>query len=147
MRLNQALKLKNRLAGELQRLTSIFMREKSKRNDNVSKVDPKAVWLEMQTVREELTILKGKICRANIGIYPVLEEMAELKALISTVQSLNTREGEEIAFVGRDQEKLTYVYTAFMNRQKVDDLVKKTQQILDELQDKVDHYNATTEIE
>lgn len=146
MNLAQALKQKNRLAGELVRQQQILQRENSRRSDSVSTVDREVVWTKIQNLSEELGILKGKITTANIGIYPVLERMAELKSRISFVQTLDKREGEEISFVGRDQEKLTYKWDSTINQTRCDELIAKLQTDINVLQDQVDLFNHQTEI-
>jgi chromosome segregation ATPase len=146
MNLAQALKQKNRLAGELVRQQQILTRENARRSDMVSTVDREAVWNRIQQLSEELGELKGKITTANIGIYSLLERMAELKSRISYVQSLPKREGEEITFVGRDQEKLVYKWDTTINQVRCDELVAKIQTQINELQDKVDAYNAVTTV-
>jgi len=146
MNLAQALKQKNRLAGELVRQQQILQRENARRSDSVSTVNRESVWKNIQDLSDELGILKGKITTANIGIYPLLERMAELKARISFVQTLDKREGEEISFVGRDQEKLTYTWGSTINQNRCDDLVAKLQTDINALQDQVDAYNATTTV-
>jgi len=146
MNLSQALKTKNRLAGELVRQQQILQRENARRSDSVSGVDCKAVWDRILKLSDELGVIKGKISTANIGIYPALERMAELKSRISFVQGLQKREGPEMVFVGRDQEQVSYTWTSFINQEGSDKLVLELQAEIDSLQDKVDAYNATTEV-
>ena len=146
MNLSQALKTKNRLAGELVRQQQILQRENARRSDSVSGVDCKAVWERILKLSEELGVIKGKITTANIGIYPALERMAELKSRISFVQGLQKREGTEVTFIGRDQEKETYTWTSFINQEDSDKKVLELQAEIDALQDKVDTYNAITEV-
>lgn len=146
MNLAQALKLKNRLAGELSRKQQILERENARRNDSVSKVDREAVWNEIVDLSTKLGELKGRITRANVAIYPSLERMAELKSRITFLHNLPKREGEDVSFIGRDNEKLTYVWDSFINQEKSDWLVNVLQQEINSLQDKVDAYNATTQL-
>lgn len=147
MNLSQALKQKNRLAGELVRQQQILQRENARRSDSVSKVDRSAVWAKIQQLSEELGVLKGKITTANIGIYPLLERMAELKSRIGFLNTLPKREGEEVTFVGRDQEKVTYTWDSLINQQKTDEMVAGLQVDINTLQDQVDAYNATTQVD
>jgi hypothetical protein len=146
MNLSQALKLKNRLAGELVRQQQILQRENARRNDSVSKVNRKEVWEKILKLSEELGLLKGRITQSNVNIYPALERMAELKARIAFLNSLQKREGEEISFVGRDQEKLVYTWESLINQQQADEMVAGLQEEINGLQDEVDAYNATTEL-
>lgn len=145
MKLVKALKQKNRLAGELSRLTRIFERENCRRNDNPSKVDVAAVWENIQSVSDELGVLKGKIATANVGIYPQLERMAELKSRISLLDALHYKEGEEVSYLDREN-KVVYNWTAFINREKADQIIAELQKEVDRLQDEVDEFNAVTEI-
>lgn len=146
MKLSQALKEKNRLAGELVRQQQILQRENARRSDSVSKVDRQAVWDKIQTLSDELGLLKSKITVANVGVYPLLERMAELKSRIAYVSSLPKQEGEEVSYIGRDQEKLVYKWDSLINQEKCDAIVADLQLRINELQDKVDTYNATTDV-
>lgn len=146
MNLSQALKEKTRLAGELVRQQQILQRENSRRSDSTSKVDRQSIWEKIQTISTSLGELKGKISTANVGIYPFLERMAEFKSRISYLNSLPSRDGEELAFIGRDQEKMSYMWNSFINQEAKDKLISELQMQINDLQDKVDAYNATTQI-
>lgn len=147
MNLAQALKQKNRLAGEIVRQQQILQRENARRSDSVSTLDRQAVLTKIQELSVALGELKGKIATANIGIYTALERMAELKSHIGFLQSLPKREGEEITFVGRDQEKLVYTWNSLITQDICDAQVSKLQVEINALQDKVDAYNAVTTID
>ena len=146
MNLAQALKQKNRFAGELVRQQQILSRENARRSDSVSKVDRKAVYDKIAELSAQLGELKGKITQANVGIYPAIERMAEFKAHIAFLQGLPKTEGEEVSFVGRDQEKLVYKWDSFINQENSDKRVAELQEKINALQDQVDAYNATTEV-
>lgn len=146
MNLAQALKKKNRLAGEIVRQQQILQRENARRSDSVSKVNRQEVLDKIHSLSTELGDLKGKISTANVGIYTALERMAELKAFIGFLQSLPKREGEEISFVGRDQEKLVYTWDSLITQADCDGRVATLQEKINGLQDQVDSYNATTTI-
>ncbi len=147
MNLAQALKQKNRLAGELVRQQQILQRENARRNDSVSQVDRSDVWEKILSISDELGELKGKITQANVGIYPALERMAELKARIGFIQGLQKREGDEIIPLHGDREPLKYTWESFINQTKCDELVAELQEQINDLQDQVDEYNATTQID
>lgn len=146
MNLAQALKKKNRLAGEIVRQQQILQRENARRNDSVSKVNRQEILDKIQSLSTELGDLKGKISSANIGIYSALERMAELKSFIGFLQLLPKREGEEVSFVGRDQEKLVYTWDSLITQTDCDNRVALLQEKINGLQDQVDAYNATTTI-
>jgi hypothetical protein len=147
MNLSQALKQKTRLAGELVRQQQILQRENSRRSDSVSAVDRNAVYGKILDLSTQLGELKGKITQANVNIYPALERMAELKSRIGFLNGLDKRKGEEISFVGHDQEKLVYKWDSFIDQEKCDETVAELQEQINDLQDEVDAFNATTEIE
>ena len=146
MKLTIALKQKNRLAGELARLQQILHRENERRNDNLSKVNPGDVWERIIETSEKLGVIKAAIAKANVPIYSKIERMGELKSRISFITSLPKREEPEVIFIGRDQEKLTYTWTSFINAEKADALVAKLQEEIDSLQDEIDEFNGSTEI-
>jgi hypothetical protein len=147
MNVANALKLKNRLAGELNRLQSILERENARRSDSVSKVNRKEVWDQILATSDRLGLVKARIAEANVPIYANLERMAELKSRIAFLNGLQMREGEEIMFVGRDQEKLVYQWDSFLNREQVDSLTADLRKQIEALQDACDSYNNKTDID
>lgn len=146
MNLAQALKQKNRLAGELVRLQQILQRENARRSDSASKVDREAIYNRILDLSKELGNLKGRITQANVNIYPALECMAELKAHISFLQGLPKREGEDIVPLHGDREPLKYTWDSFITQEKCDALIATVQEKINVLQDQVDAYNATTQV-
>jgi len=146
MKLNQALKQKNRLAGDLVRQQQILQRENARRSDSVSKVDRAKVWENILAISDKLGELKAKIAVANVGIYSKLERMAELKSRIAYVTGLHKREGEEITFEGLQREKVSYTWSSEINQERADALVAQLEAQIAQLQDEVDEYNATHDI-
>ena len=153
MKLAKALKVKNRLVGELNQLKTELQRENSRRDDNPSKVDCKSLYDDIETKRDNLIALKASICSANAGspnkdagIYQKIDEMSELKSFINFLAGLPKREGEELTLIGVNREKLTYQWTAFINQEKADALTKELQLKINKLQDEIDEYNAVTEV-
>ena len=146
MKLSQALKIKNRLAGEIAQKQQILQRENARRSDNVTDDNRAVTYTEINALSVQLGDLKAKICKANIGIYAKLERMSEMKAHVAFINGLPKREGPEIQLFGRDQEKMIYTWDSFITQQKCDKMVAELQQKIGALQDEVDAYNATTEI-
>lgn len=147
MKLAQALKVKNRLAGEIAQQQQILQRENARRNDSVSTVDRSAVYARILDLSKDLGELKAKIATANVGIYAKLERMAEMKGHVAFLTGLQKREGEEVQFIGRDQEKLVYKWDSFINQTACDEKVAALQKQIGALQDEVDAYNAATAID
>lgn len=146
MNIAQALKVKNRLAGELARKQQIFSRENSRRSDSASNVDRDALWHEIMNISNQLGLLKGKITRANVDIYPAIERMSELKSRIAFIEGLPKREGEEIDYYGRDNQKVTYTWNSYLNQENSDLEIESLQREINDLQDTIDAYNAVKQL-
>lgn len=148
MKLMTALKEKNRLAGEVSRLLVILHRENSRRDNSTSKVDVQKIYEEWIVKKQQLATLKGTISLTNIGIYPKIALMGELKDQLSSLETLPTKDGEfDESVGGYGTNPVKAVYKAFLTAEKVDDLNKtELQQEVNKLQDSIDEYNSITEI-
>jgi hypothetical protein len=142
--LSQALKVKNRLVGEIAKLRRIITRENSRRSDNPSKVDVAAKIDELNVKYGKLVDIKTKIATANVGIYREIAQMEETKGNIAFFSGIPTREGEEMVATYGQQKALEYQHVAYLNQEGVDTLVSGLQKLADELQDKIDRFNANT---
>src|SRR3990167_3857988 len=147
MNIHKALKVKNRLIGEVTRLRDILKRENSRRSDSQSTVDCQLVANDLVQNFTNLVKIKASISRASAEVADKLVEMAELKGFLNFLRSLPTRRGSEIVFVGRDQEKLEYQWTAYISLEEVDSRCKKVELRINQLQDEVDVFNATTSVD
>jgi hypothetical protein len=153
--LAQALKHKNRLAGEIARAREIVQRENSRKESQAARADVRAVFDQCVAQSRELAAFKGAIASANAGvvsadrgIYSKLNLQAELRGLITFMKALNTKEGEEVervGFMSRDDAVRT-LYVATITRDEVDRLVAIYQAEIEQLQDEIDEFNATTRI-
>ena len=153
--LSQALKIKNRLAGEIARLREIVQRENSRKESTPARADVRAAFEQSVVRSRELAAFKGAIASANAGvteddrgIYAKLNLQAELRGLIVFVKALDTKEGEEVervGFLSRD-EALRTAYVAVINREETDRLTASYQTEIECLQDQIDDFNATIRI-
>ena len=145
MKIAKALKVKNRLAGEVRRLEEIVRRENSRKASEFNKDKVASKLEELTDVRVELIQLKAKIQRKTAPIADKLIRLAELKGEIEFFQSLDTKEGtfaeNQYSNPVREVE-----FKAYYNRDAIDDIVVNLQNQIAELQDEVDEYNATTDI-
>jgi hypothetical protein len=95
---------------------------------------------------DELISLKAKIQKATAPIAEKLIELAELKGEISFYQSLNTKSG----IVERDNwdndKVVTEEWKAYFDQDAVDDILRTIQTKIENLQDEIDEYNASTSI-
>jgi len=153
--LAQALKQKNRLAGEVARLRQIVERENSRKESKPARADVRKAFDESVARSRKLAALKGAIAAANagivsgsVGIYGKLNLQAELRGLIAFLKLLNTKEGEEVervGFLSRD-EAARAVYVAEIKRDEIDRNVAAYQAEIEQLQDEIDEFNAATRI-
>lgn len=146
--LSKALKLKNSLIAEIGRLKGILSRENSRSERSTSTIDRGEVFKSLTEKTLELVSLKSKIARANVGIYEVLAAMEEAKSAIGYYQTLNVTDGEQVEHQRYGQAEPTKTkYNAYLKQEDVDKLVSELQKKIEEGQDAVDAYNATTFIE
>lgn len=145
--LSKALKEKNRIAGELNKLRSIMSRENSRNVESASKVDRNLLYGSVKMKQAELVKIKTAIANSNTGINHLLTEMSELKSEAAWLMGLNTEDGT-IKSRGYDSKEVDVkVLSAYFNQQNVDSMCMEITKRIDSLQDQVDAYNATTTIE
>jgi hypothetical protein len=149
--LAKALKVKNRLAGKLKDLqdkaTKFNVTDVKKqvfRTINLTEI-----WAELETTRDSLIDLKGKIAVATAAIAGKLQEMSEYKSQVSFFERLPVEEGMTEPSIYNTSpvpfepvEIKSYIDEA--NRQSQIQLFKKK---IEDLQDEVDTFNATTQID
>lgn len=145
MKIHKALKVKNRLVGEVVRLQEILKRENSRRSDNQSTIIPENVYSELISTFKKLTLIKTAIKQASVPVYEKIERIAELKGYINFLNTLPTRKGEE-TILHPTHEKIVYQWTSFIDKEKQDDLIVAVQKEINEYQDEVDTFNAVTEV-
>lgn len=146
MKIAKALKVKNRLAGDIRRLEQIVSRENSRKADEFDRDKVIKYLSELTDTREELILLKTKIQRKTAPIADKLIRLAELKGEIEFFQSLNPTEGIIYSDAGYGNPQKEVVYKAYYNRDAIDESIVIFQNEIAELQDEVDEYNATTDI-
>jgi hypothetical protein len=142
MKLAKALKEKNRLVGEVNRLKGLIQRENSRDVKSTSKVDVALLWDALTNATTSLVAIKTAIFKANIGIYDKIVLMGELKAKAEWIKSLDTKDGivEENTHYANPIVK---EYKAYLNTEAIDNLTVELQEQIVVLQDEIDEYNAT----
>jgi hypothetical protein len=145
--LAKALSIKNRLAGRLAQARSNIETYNStlagqRGDENQSTVDVRAEYAQFLTLQEGLVAIKAAIQRANVVIYEDVLRLGEKKALIQMLSGLNTKHGSEPGYNG-----VEYRYAATINKPEVLEMVKRAEAEIDKLQDKLNHYNASTKVE
>ena len=146
MTLAQALKEKNRLAGELSRNWAMIARENSKREDSSRVIDVAETYKKVQLYKEKLTELKTKIGLANAGNLERIYRLGECKNELNRLNDIRTDETSDFQAIGESnykEFKRTVVFTAA----QIYAMREKVQQECNDIQDELDAYNASTKIE
>ena len=167
MKLSKALKLKNRLAGEITKLKGIIQARNVTEFGQETVYDVKTiVETTLPKVIENLVTVKTAIAIANaMPIMPINKTLAvdlerinltpywdifmiaELKGLIETVKEINTKNGKFSEFRGLRETVAQVEYVAQVKQQDVDRLVSEMEKKIDGMQDDLDAFNATLDIE
>ena len=145
MKIAKALKLKNRLAGELNRIKGLIERENSRLEKSFDSEKMENLSKSFYETKANLIQLKAKIQMKTAPIAEKLIAMAEAKDEMKFFQSLPTTDGEvEKSHYSGDKPIL--VYKAHYTQNDVDNKVIEIQAQIDALQDEIDEYNASTSI-
>ena len=91
---------------------------------------------------DELVELKTKIHIANGPIMEKIHRMAELKNMIHRFRSVDTKSGTHRDYYDKEVAE----YTAFMDIVKKDTQIYAWEGMIEELQEEIEAYNATTKI-
>lgn len=143
--LRKALQVKNRLAGEIGQLNKLIQQNNSVQEGR-AQFNVEELLKKRNKKVETLIKLKTDIAVANTSIYEFLARLEEHKAQIQFLRSLPTRSGEyEIGYDGNGTKYANFV--AHVGATDVEAEVNNISQLIEELQDRVDHYNSTTMIE
>ena len=147
MKLAKALKVKNRLVGDIQRVKNLINRENVKREDAVRKVDVNALLLTLNEKIKELVELKTALAKANVGIYEKIVKMEETKSLISYWENFQCQESSETDFgTGPNGTNVRIKCLPAIDQVKVDEFLSVLRKKAEDLQDEIDEYNGTTTI-
>jgi len=160
MKLAKALKEKNRIAGEINRLKTLISRENSRDVKSSSTVDVSSLWIDLLNTTEKLIKVKTEIFKANVGIYDKIVRMAELKGRSSWLFTINTNNEKIENPYGTNIMVTEYKACMALNQNvnildlvrqfKLEDVDRMTKDLQDEiakLQDEIDEYNATVSID
>jgi hypothetical protein len=136
--LNKALRMKNTL-GKTQR--DLFERVAKYNSQPVSTnrpYDVRATLEEHSRVLVDIVALKMAIFKANAEVQQDIFEMAEIKGNLVQLRSMNTRDGLQV----NDYNESQIEYKAIVGQLELDELIKAAQKRIDDLQEKLDHFNA-----
>ncbi len=147
MKLAKALKEKNRLVGEVNRLKGLIMRDNSLETKYLEGKNRARQWLDYTAAVEALVAIKTAIFKANTGIYRTIVLMSEKKAELGWITSLNTTNGVQETPNYRGEGVIKTEYSAYITQDGIDTRIVELQKEIARLQDELDEFNATVTIE
>ena len=142
--LAQALKEKNRISGEINKLWSLVQRQNSCWENRTRSIDINETLKIIEYYTEKLIELKTKIGKANEGNLENMYALEECKSQISKYSGIDT--DEEIRYLGANEERMLVKY-CILQTSDVLKIQKSLQMKCNRLQDELDAYNATHKIE
>ena len=146
MTLAQALKVKNRLQGRINRLRQWIIDENSILAENVRSGDIEEALDDLLCLEEKLLELKTAIAEANVPMIPTLQEMNLIRERLRFWGTVPTDTGlvPERRSLLSDSSPLEY--EAYLTKADIEHRVRAGERLLASLQDKLDAFNARTEI-
>jgi hypothetical protein len=141
--LAKALKLKNRLAGRLNKTQEDIRLYNSVLEEQKGQVDVPALAKLRDELSEALIALKTGIILANKEIQNDLIRQGELKAKLTFIATIPVREGK----LRHDFQNTDILYVAAIKKADIDKETKTLEAQIDAIQDKVDTYNHTQKLE
>ena len=144
--LAQALKEKNRLAGEIARAWSWIESENSKREDIKRVVDVEETYKKIKLYTEKLVELKAKIGVANAGNLERIYRMDEYKSALAKLESINTDETSVFQRLTESTYK-EFKRTVVFNASQILEMREQLQKECNRLQDEMDAFNVATKID
>jgi len=141
--LSRALKEKNRQVKRVKVLQDQIRQYNSVVAGSAKPFDVQSKFTEYEAAALKLAALKSAIQIANAPIVPKIHEMAELRGLIAFLGALDTKAGRNVyGFQGELVD-----YEAAIDAAQAEHMRKRFEDRLDALQDEVDAFNASTEVE
>ena len=144
MTIKQALKQKNKLIKQIGENTKLMQEYNSVEVGNERPYSSNELLIKITQDTKELAKLKTKIHIANT---PVLEDiflMSELKSMTQSLKKMDCTEGKS----NRDRYRLEseIVKTSEISLVKRNETIKELEARIEEIQDRLDLFNATTQI-
>lgn len=142
--LAQALKEKNRITGELNKLWQLVQTENACWENRSRSIDVNETMQTIHSYTEKLIELKIKIGKANEGNLKNMYALDEYKSQISKYNNVDTQ--EDIRYLGENEERML-AKKCIISAGEVLKQVKTLQLKCNQLQDELDIYNATHKID
>lgn len=145
MKLAKALKEKNKLVGEIQKLKTLIQQKNSYNVAQPMNYNTKELMNVLVNKLDKLIELKTKITFANAPIQSRIFAISEAKAAIQFLSSISTTEGQIVqnTYGG----STTHEFNAQIKELEIDAMKKQYELDIERFQDDMDAHNATTEID
>jgi hypothetical protein len=144
MTIKQALKLKNKLIKNIGENTQLMQRYNSVEVGNERPYSSQMLYKQIETNTKELASLKSRIHIANVPVMEDIFWMSEMKSIITNLKKMECVEGKS----NRDRYRMEseLVMTSEISLVSRNQEIKMLEVKIEEIQDKLDVFNATTEI-
>ena len=144
MTIKQALKQKNKLVKNIAENTKLMQQHNSIEVGNQRPYSSSMLYSEIQKDTKELASLKAKIHIANTPVMEDIFWMSEMKSTIAALKKMDCAEGRS----NRDRFRMEseVVLTSEISLVSRNQEIKMLEAKIEEIQDKLDTFNATTEI-
>tara|TARA_R110000803_G_scaffold147542_1_gene213086 strand:+ start:94 stop:534 length:441 start_codon:yes stop_codon:yes gene_type:complete len=146
MKLHKALKIKNRIIGDINRIKGLIQRDNSKKSDKYDAVAVSGYFVELDQSIDALISLKSRIQIATAPISHKLLAMAEYKGQLTWYPDLSVKDGTYEETNYRTNAVVTEQWAAYFTQDMVDAKLVFLQKKVEALQDEIDEHNATTDI-
>ena len=158
MNLSKALKLKNRLAGEISRLRGLVSSYNSIERvggQGERECDIDVLISDLKDRQEQIVKVKTSIAICNSGgdIEKLKETntfriylLAELKGEIEFLKGLNTIHGVKLESHFGSENPIQRTYSSKIRDKDVTEAVITIQRTIDKIQDEMDEFNASTDV-
>ena len=144
MTIKQALKLKNKLIKNIGENTQLMQRYNSVEVGNERPYSSQMLYKQIEIDTKELASLKSRIHIANVPVMEDIFWMSEMKSIIANLKKMECVEGKS----NRDRYRMEseLVMTSEISLVSRNQEIKMLEGKIEEIQDKLDVFNATTEI-
>ena len=143
--LNKALKLKNKLSGEIRKIADRIRNNNSYKETNKPSYESTKLLEEYDLKVVELINLKTAINKGNINIFNIITELGEVKSKITILTGMSTQTGSHSTGYGGNQNE--HIYVSLISEIQKNNMISELETKVEELQDKIDFYNINTVIE
>lgn len=144
MNISKALKQKNKLALEYQKILRKTLQNNSGVVGSEKNYSSRELLAKTISLRNDLITIKTKIHLASEPIRNSIFTISELKSYLATIEGMPTKNGRD---TNSNYNGVTeIIYEAEITQKELDEMVETTKKEIEDLQDVIDVFNATTSI-